>query len=557
MNDLKNAIQAAIRQLYSVEVTPLISRTDAQFGDFSTNIAMQLAVQLQQAPRDISQAIVENIQAQNYNWLASISVAGPGFINFTLDDAELYSQLTTEIAQVYAGKRIVVEYSCPNAFKELHAGHLYQTVEGDVIARLIAYSGGEVYRTNFGGDVGLHVAKAMCGIVSLLGGEIPDSLARIATSERSQFLSKAYVAGAKAYEEDQTAKTQIETYNQAIYALHKSGDTTSNFAQIYWTCRQWSYDYFDNFYQRIQVDPFRYIPESTAMEPGLTLVRQGLIDGIFENSDGAVIYRGENDGLHTRVFITQAGLPTYETKDIGVISIEFNDYHFDHRTLITGRDQAEYMKVVYAAAGALIPAVKGNMTHLAHGLIRFGDGKKMSSRLGNVTSATDVLNIVAALIPEDTDDAKRNAIMLSAIKYAFLKQRLGGDIAFDPESSVSLHGSSGPYLQYALVRARSILAKIEGAISTEYQGAYEQPERLLAGKLAEFTESVSVSATEYAPHHLANYLYELASIFNTFYEKNRVIGEQRSVIRLQLVQQYANVLDKGLEILGIERLERM
>ncbi len=556
MDLVKITIGAIAKQLFDDVDAIEVARPEPQFGDYTTNVAMKLAKKLGKNPREVAAQVVASLEAEKPDWLAKAEVAGPGFINITLTDATLYSNVLAAVPQVSAGTNYVVEYSCPNAFKELHAGHLYQTIAGDVIARMLEQAGSTVHRTNFGGDVGLHVAKAMYGIIAELDGENPDKLTEIGVDEQSGFLSKSYVRGAKAYEEDADAKIQIEAYNQQIYALHDSVDTESAFAQIYWTCRQWSYDYFDRFYERLEVNPFRYIPESTTVKLGLQLVDDGLAKGVFENSEGAVIYRGEKVGLHTRVFVTKIGLPTYEAKDLGVISIELNDYSFDHRILITGRDQAEYMKVVYAAAEELLPQLKDAMTHITNGLIKFADGSKMSSRLGNVTSATDVLDIVAAQLEAVEMVEAKEALMLSAVKYAFLKQRLGGDVAFDPQGSVSLQGNSGPYLQYALVRARSILAKSPAHDGVSVDNL-EPLERVFVQKMVGFQDEVAKATLEYAPHILCTYLYELAAEFNTFYEHNRVLDNDRSQLRLKLVADYAAILDKGLELLGIERLERM
>lgn len=556
MDFVKTAFTNAVQRVFSVDVPVDITRPDEQFGDFSTNVAMQLAKQQGANPREIANQLVQYFESEKPDWLQAISIAGPGFINVTISDAMLTSLAVTTVPQTTSGQIYVVEYSCPNAFKELHAGHLYQTIAGDVIARLLEQSGAHVFRTNFGGDVGLHVAKAMWGIIQALGGESPDALTAIEAEDRAGFLSKAYVHGAAAYESDADAHQLIDTYNQAIYTLHADNDTASDFARIYWTCRQWSYDYFDDFYKYIDVSPFRYYPESTTAGPGLALVNDGLERGIFEHSDGAIVYRGEKVGLHTRVFVTQAGLPTYETKDLGVISLEYQDYTFNHRILITGRDQAEYMKVVFAAASELLPAISDDLVHLTNGIIKFADGTKMSSRLGNVTSAHNVLEAVAENIDSDDPTTKR-ALMLGAVKYTFLRQRLGGDISFDPVTSVSVHGNSGPYLQYALVRARSILAKAGEGQPLDAAMIYEPSERQVVRMCTQFQDVVAAATAELAPHLLCTYLYDLASAFNVFYEHNRVLDDPRSALRLAIVAHYAAILDKGLELLGIERLERM
>ncbi len=554
MEQLAEIIKGTVKSLYSIEVTSDLTVPEAQFGDLSTNVAMRLSKQLGKNPREIAEQITEKLKTNEF--ISKVEVAGPGFINIFIEDKALVESISQNVPQLLGGKKYVVEYSCPNAFKELHAGHLYQTIEGDVISRMLSLAGANVHRTNFGGDVGLHVGKAMFGIITEFGGEYPDKLSGVDDAKRANFLSKAYVIGAMAYEENVDYKKQIEQYNQQVYSIHKNNDKESKFAQIYWTCRQWSYDYFDNFYARIEVDGFKYYPESVCTEPGLKLVNSGLDKGIFENSDGAVVYRGEDKGLHTRVFITSTGLPTYETKDLGVISLEYADYNFDHRILITGRDQAEYMKVVYLAAGELIPEVAGNMTHLSNGIIKFGDGKKMSSRLGNVTTATDVLNTVETIVSQEKDPTTAKMVMLGAVKYAFLKQRLGGDIAFNPEESVSLQGNSGPYLQYAHARARSILEKSKVQNATEFS-ILTKHERLLARALTHYQIALIKSINDLMPHHICTYLYELAQVFNRFYENSKVVGDEREAIRRALVENYANTLKSGLEILGITAPDKM
>lgn len=558
MQELQQAVSKSISSLYALNsVVVEISRTDQQFGDYTTNVAMQLAKQLGKNPREIASAIAEDLQNNGYTWLRLAEVAGPGFINVFLADEYVLKQMQSELPQLLAGKKYVVEYSCPNAFKELHAGHLYQTIAGDAISRILQSVGAIVHRTNFGGDVGLHVGKAMFGIISLLGGEQPSKLDTVSANERAQFLSSAYVLGAKAYEDGGDNKLQIEKYNQVVYSLHDNNDTTSDFAQIYWTCRQWSYDYFDEFYKQIEVEGFKYYPESTCTPPGLALVKKALEQGVFVKSDGAVIFPEEKSDLHTRVFVTSSGLPTYETKDLGVIKLEYEDYAFDHRVLITGRDQLEYMKVVFAAASELIPPVKGAMTHITNGIIKFGDGKKMSSRLGNVTTALDVVNTVREIVKEN-NTTQAEIVMLGAVKYEFLKYKLGGDIAFDPDESVSIQGNSGPYVQYAHARARSILAKAgKTVLNTGFDDVLDPHERTLVIKLGEYSEVITKAANDLMPHYICSYLYELAQVFNRFYENSKVIGDSRESLRLQLVQRYADTLKNGLAILGIQAPDRM
>lgn len=549
MKSLVELLTTAADELFGLSVTPELSRPEEQFGDYATNLALQLAKPLKESPRNVAEQLKSYVEANHDGSIAVVEVAGPGFLNISLSDATLWRQATTAPGQQLAGQKILLEYSNPNAFKELHTGHLYQTIVGDSLGRLLEAGGAEVYRANFGGDVGLHVARCLYGILQVLGGENPAKLSEVPTEERAQWISKAYVIGAKADEDDPKAAEQIKQLNKAIYGFHAEDDHTSPLAQIYWECRDWSYEYFKQFYAKLEVAPFdKFYPESTTLEPGLNLVRDN-IGPVFTESQGAIVFKGEEYGVHTRVFITSAGLPTYETKDLGVIMREIDDYKYTHRIVMTGNDQSEYMKVVFAALTQLDEQLAGKQQHVAHGTVRFGDGKKMSSRLGNVTRAADVIEVVGEAVEADNDQL-RHDITLGAIKYAFLKHRLGGDIAFDVNESVSLQGNSGPYLQYAHARARSILAKAPAAselTSTDFTDG----ERRLVRKLGQYSSVVEQATQELAAHHITNYLYELAQVFNRFYENNRVIGDDRQVTRLTLVNTYADTLKHGLELLNI------
>lgn len=551
MQEVIQAMERIVQQLFGAEPSIILTRTDEQFGDYATNVALQLAKQVGKNPREVAEAIVAELKHPS---VSEATVAGPGFINLKLTNQALLAMVDQPLSQDMTGKRVLVEYSCPNAFKELHTGHLYNTIAGDSLARVFEKRGATVFRANFGGDVGLHVGKALYGVLQQLEGEHPEKLAAVTNAERTTWLSNAYVAGAAAYEADEAAKQQIGALNTAVYGFHDQNDHDSPLAQIYWTCREWSYDYFKQFYSSIQVAAFdKYYPESLTTPKGREVVA-AYKGTVFVESEGALIFKGEEDGLHTRVFITSKGLPTYETKDLGVIMTEVDDFAFDRRIVMTGNDQSEYMKVVFAALARIDPELATKQAHLTNGIIRFGSGKKMSSRLGNVLRAVEAMDAVREVVEANTEELKEQ-ITLGAVKYEFLKYRLGGDIAFDPKESVSLQGNSGPYLQYAHARARSILAK--ATLTDVALEQLEAEERSLVRKLSEFNEVVDKAVDELMLHHICNYLYELAQVFNSFYEHNRVIDDPRQDIRLQLVSKYATVLHRGLDLLNIPAPERL
>lgn len=549
-------IQRVVKDTFGRDVAVVLTRPDEQFGDYATNVALQLAPELGVPPREVAQQIVDALK--DALDAKEVSIAGPGFINIRLNDNDLLGRAAAaahEKPDSYQGKTVVTEYSDPNPFKALHAGHLYTTIVGDAISRLVQVAGGSVHRVNFGGDVGLHVGKVMWAITgndaAKAWRQLQD-LAHKTLHERSAWIADCYVRGNHAYETDENAKQQIIETNKKVYQLHAAGDRTSDFAKIYWLCRDWSYQYFDELYRELGVDAFeKYYPESMTSPVGVATVNEQLARGVYQQSNGAVVFDGEKYGLHTRVFINGQGLPTYETKDLGVLMLKWRDYHFDQSVIVTGNDIVEYMKVLMKSVEQFAPELAERSVHLTHGQVKLEGGKKMSSRTGNVLYATDILQAAEAATRDHN-----TATAVAAVKYALLRQRLGGDIVYSPQESVSMEGNSGPYVQYAHARARSILAKAPQPADVPDM-VLDSAERSLARKLSEYPEVLQKAVAELLPHHICTYLYELAQTFNRFYEHSRVIGDDRQALRLQLVGNYADVLKDGLELLGMGAPERL
>lgn len=548
MQQIREAVEAAVKKVSDRQETVELTRPDEQFGDFSTNVALKLAKDLGQNPRQLAEQIAQAIAHAD---IEQASVAGPGFINLTLTDSALMQAANLPVPRPLDGKRLLTEYSDPNPFKPLHAGHLYTTIVGDVMARLLEAVGAQVTRLNYGGDVGRHVGISMWAIIKKLGGEYPEKLSEIPETERPAWLGVRYVEGTAAFELDEAAKPEILSANKRVYEVHAAADHDSPFAQIYWTCRQWSYDYFQTLYEQLQVVPFdRYIPESEVTPLGVRTVQEQVQNGVFTQSEGAIVYNGEERGLHTRVFINSEGLPTYETKDVGLSLTKWQDYKFDNSIIITANEQAQYMQVVLSAIAQFAPEAAERTTHLTHGVVKLQGGIKMSSRKGNVVTALEILESARAAAAAGPNQAHETGV-LAAVKYSFLKNRIGGDVVYDPSESVALEGNSGPYLQYAHARARSILRKAAASPQAVNPSDLQQDERSLARMIGRYPEVVLLAADELMPHHVCGYLYDLAQNFNRFYEKNRVVGDEREQIRLWLVQSYADRLKAGLGLLGI------
>ncbi len=543
MEEFKTQLKEVIKKLYNIDFDPDFTSSPENIdADYSTNAPLKLAKELHKAPMQIAEELNAELGA---------NVSAPGFLNFTLSDTFLNKAINnlsdnfanTISSNEFNGKTVICEFSDPNPFKVLHVGHLYTSIVGDSISRLFEYAGAKVIRANFGGDVGLHVAKTMY----VLGQKNIDEL-------KIDDIAKCYVEGTATYDEDESAHAEITKLNKEIYKINSENLHDSDLAKLYWRGRELSYDYFKDFYAKIGVKFDKFYPESTVAALGLQKVQEQLEKGVYELSDGAVIFRGDKFGLHTRVFINQEGVPTYEAKDVGLIFTKWGDYHFDKSVVITGNEQLDYMKVVLKSIEQYAPELVEKTSHLTHGLVKLPGNVKMSSRKGNFLKAIDVLNLVDEAL-ESEYHSKDSKVSLAATKYAFLKYKMGGDIIFDPQESVKMTGNSGPYLLYSAVRAKKILQK--GSESNLYEYALAPEEKDLIKKCLEYEGILAESVAEMAPHKVANYLYELAQAFSRFYENCPVVGSPEEGNRLKLVKVYLDTMSHGLNILGIEIPEEM
>ena len=561
---IRKIIADEIFKLYKVKVEPEISRPEEKFGDYTSNISFMLAGQLHKNPKEIADSLVDNIKFSLNSQATEVKNVA-NFINIKLSDEALREDMKMAISyqpDFFRDQVVVCEYSDPNPFKILHVGHLYTSIVGNAIANLFEVAQARVVRASFGGDVGLHVARTIKGIIDSSNG-LENSLKKCYELSKESdlqaiitWLGESYVFGNKIYENGGQGTEEIKSLNSQIYEIVEKKDHTSDLSKLYWLCRDWSYEYFKEFYDYIQITPFdKYYPESETAPIGIRTVKEQLKKGVFEESEGAIVFKGEKYGLHTRVFITSQGLPSYEAKDLGLIMTKYKDFSFDKSIVITGNEQTEYMKVVLKSVEQFEPKLAERTTHLTHGMVKMTGGVKISSRKGNGLTADQVIQNTARINFENTKSDNIETT-LGAIKYAFLKQRLGPDIIYDPIESVSLIGNSGPYLQYSYARSISILDKAsKSKLPTNFK--YDPRERLLARKISEYPEYLNKAINEIMPHHVATYLYELAQTFNKFYEHSRVIGDDREAIRVNLVENYSKVLKKGLTLLSISALNQI
>lgn len=546
---IRKAVGEVLAQMGAGDTTFVVERpSDMSHGDYATNAALAAAKALGKKPHEIADELARSlIDALGRDVASHVAVAGPGFVNITL----AREAVTLAVAEADAkgeewgkgmaedGKRIIVEYSNPNAFKEMHVGHLVGSVVGEAVARLIQNAGALIARDTFGGDIGPNVAKALWGLRK-------NNVSEPTTADE---IGAAYTEGSNAYESEPKAKEEIDALNQAIYA-----GTDRELMELWRKGRDVSMEEFRRIWKLLGTHfDFEFFDSDTT-ETGMRVVQDGLAKGIFKKSDGAIIYDGEAKGVHTMVFITSHGTPTYEAKDIGLAFLKEERWPSDKVVIVTGNEQTGRFKTVLAALADVAPLLAAKTEHLATGFLKLASGK-MSSREGNVITASDLIKgVIEKANEKNADPLIAEQVALGAIKYMILRQAPGSDIIFDEEKSLSLEGDSGPYLQYALVRAKSVLAATE-----KKRGAPMVPAApyLLERIILHFPEVAARAERELAPNLLVNYLVELAGAWNSFYAHERIIGGEHETHKLMLARAFAQTMTNGLALLSISAPEKM
>jgi len=580
---IEKQIQEVLKNLGIDEVIFSIEHPDDfKNGDYSTNVAMVCAKKIKTNPKDLAEKIVTELRArQDLTQVEKVEVAGPGFINFYLS-REFFANEVKNILnkkenwgknKLLSGKKVMVEYTQPNPFKPFHIGHLMSNAIGESISRIVEFSGAKTIRANYQGDVGPHVAKAIYGIMKF---GLPDSSKSVAM--QAQYIGECYSKGSNLYDTEEEAKNEIEVINRKVY---DRSDEEIN--KIYDWGRKITLDAFEGIYKLLGTKFDYYFFESEMAVKGEKVVREN-VGKVFDESDptslqsengqrGAIVFHGEkyDPKLHTRVFINSQGLPTYESKEIGLTITKFEKENPDISIVTTAIEQAEYMKVVQKAISIMHPDLESRMKHVTHGMMRLASGK-MSSRKGNVITGESLLRDSMDIVLEKvkdrelTEEEKKKiseVVGVAALKYSILKSSLGSNIIYDFEKSISFEGDSGPYLQYTAVRANSIITKAEAFLKNGPFGSSLNDRPLevtdLEKYLYQFPEVVEYSYTSLEPHHIATYLIELASSFNTFYGNTKIIdeGNKYMAYHLDLVKSFYQTMKNGLWLLGIEIPERM
>jgi len=543
------------------EVTPA---TDPRFGDYQTNAALVLGKQRGENPNKVAQNILAHLDVGE--WCETPAIAGAGFINFTLRaDAiakkagELSKDERLGVARAGSTSRIVIDFGSPNVAKPMHVGHIRSTVLGDALARIAQFLGHEVIRDNHIGDWGTQFGMVIYGWKTLLDRQ---SLQRDPLAE----IVRIY----KETNERSASDPQVrEACRQELVKL-QSGDKEN--IDIWNECVAFSMQDFDHVYELLDIHYDIQCGESFYDDRLAGVVERLLKSGIAEISEGAVcVFFRDIPELSDKPCIVRKrdGGFNYATTDVATVDYRINELKADAVWIVTGAPQLLHFKQIFEIARR--EGYKADFRHITHGSILGEDRKLMKTRSGENVPLRDLLDEACKrarkIIEEKNPDLSEadkidiaQKIGIGAVKYADLSQYRMTDYVFSWDRMLSLQGNTAPYLQNAYVRIRSIFRKADEPAPKIDKFILSDPAEVgLAKRLCQFAEIVPQVLNDFRPNILANYLFELANSFHTFYEACPVLKSEEPArsSRLALCDLTGRVLQRGLDLLGIKVPEKM
>ncbi len=526
----------------SVKVVPA---TDPKFGDYQCNDALKIAKKLGLKPRDVAAKVAEAMDAS-----LKVEIAGPGFLNLTVSPEWLNAELAALCAKpncgipaLGAGKRVVIDYSSPNAAKQMHIGHIRSTVIGSAIDRIFRALGYEVVADNHLGDWGTQFGILIKGYRECLNDDERSNLT-VANLEKCYVLSAA-----RAKEEDGVWKDAC----RAELVKLQQGDADNlalwkRFIDI-------SIAEFERMYAKLGVKFDTYRGESyyNSMMPGV--VEKLLKAGLAKESEGALIVDLDAEKLGVAIVRKSDGGYNYTTSDLACVESRVKDYDPERIIYVTDDRQQLHFKQFFSIAAKLGHTVR--LVHVPFGLMSY-QGKAISTREGNLIKLDDLLaeakrRALAIVKDRGGDEALAEAIGYGAVKYADLSHDPATAIDFNWDKALALEGNSGPYLQYAHARVCSLMSKA-GEFSASGFAVSTPSEKRLALQLLEFPGAVVRAAEAYKPSVLADYLFQTAQLYSSFYQNSPILKSEDAVksARLKLCELFGEVVRTGLGLLGIE-----
>ena len=570
--DLKLIKVAAQTDGFDEDFSPEVRPADPRFGDYQANGVLPFSKRKGLNPREMAERLVK---AWGDDDSLKIGVAGPGFLNFTLDPhfrLEWLSHFSTsEILREGAiddtSGNVVVDFSSPNTAKQMHVGHIRSTIIGDVLARILNYCGAQVIRDNHVGDWGTQF-----GILILAIKRTNTNLRELGKDALAR-LEDLYREGTELVNADESLRSEA----RAELVKLQQGDEEN--LEIWEKVNQVSLNSFQEVYDLLDVRFDETMGESYFRDKVDSVYEEMIEHKICEESDGAlVVFHPEHKRFSKQPFIIRKsdGASNYATTDLATLRHRSEEMGANKIVYVTDGRQQDHFEQLFLTAGKWYASEKKVLPDLEHvwfGTILGEDNKAIKTREGQPIKLLDLLGesvsraraIVESKNPDLEEEEKTKlaeAIGIGAVRYADLSQDRTLDYVFSWEKLLALQGNTAPYLQYAVTRIRSIFRKLDLSLGEGEDGASPpetQSENLLARRLLFFPSVLEQTVRELKPHHLCGYLYELATEFSSFYNSDKVMTEEGSTKarRLLLCSRTALVLETGLKLLGIEVLDRM
>ena len=558
---MKQRIEEIIRGLLAEPTAFQVSVPEKQeFGHYATNVALLVASRAKRSPRETAEEFIRNLKQAAPGLFARVEVAGPGFINMWIAPEAVREEFEKVSKERTFGRgkpgslgSAIVEYSQPNIAKQLHTGHLRNTVLGSAVANVLEFSGWRVIRWNYLGDWGTQFGKL---IVAYKRWGKKSVIEKNPIEE----LEKLYIRFHEAAKNDEA----LEAAGREEFRKLEAGDREN---KLLWNWfKKVSLKEVGEVYKMLGAAFDTYIGEAFFESKMAPLVAELLARGAAKESEGAVVVPLEDRGLPPALIRKSDGASLYLTRDIAALAYRTKKYRPEKFLYVVGNEQTLHFAQLFAVAEKLGLARDCELTHLKYGLLLGETGKKMSTREGTAIPVRALIEKAVALagsvvrkknpgLAIKKREAIARAVGIGALKYALLKENRMSDIVFDWEKMLDLRGDSGPYLQYTHARLVSILRKSSGKGGYDLGLLTEEPELALMRKILEFPEAVALSVELLATNALAQYLYELGQAANKFYETTRVLTASPLLYRnalLRLVRVASRTLERGMALLGIE-----
>lgn len=588
---LREKAAEAITEVFGFSISPanlVINPTRKEFEGDLTLVVFGIAKQAGKSPDQVGQELGNKLKASeplidSFNYIK-------GFLNISfLKSAWLQEFSREEMPAREKGKgKILVEYSSPNTNKPLHLGHVRNNLLGYSVAKLLEAAGNEVEKVNLVNDRGIHICKSMLAWQKSGKDESPES----SGMKGDHLVGKYYVEFDRLYKAeiemlkqqgltDEDAKKKAPVMIEAQEMLRKWEENDPAVIGLWKKMNGWVYKGFEETYRMMGVDFDRTYYESETYLTGKTIVSEGLDKGVFyKKADGSVWVDLHDEGLDEKLLLRADGTSVYITQDLGTAKQRFEETSFSRLIYVVGNEQDYHFKVLKLILKKMGFEWWNRLHHLNYAMVDLPSGK-MKSREGTVVDADDLMNEMITEAERITSELGKTGdlqgekarelfhmIGMGALKYFILKVDPEKRMLFNPKESIDFNGNTGPFIQYTHARIRSVLRKGAGIKGMEQPGPDDVPsdyipeskEHELIRMILAFPDHLQDAAHRYSPAVIANYSYELAKLYNQFYQILPIVDEEqpeRTRFRLFLSLRCAETIRKSMKLLGIGVPERM